>query len=75
MSIWLSSANKLMDSTRAQTTAAAKRQVASIRAATSGIGPTLDMSAQLLPVPLEKQSHSQRRLPRHIGFIPDGNRR
>ncbi|EQD38407.1 undecaprenyl pyrophosphate synthetase [mine drainage metagenome] len=33
------------------------------------------MSAQLLPVPLERQSHSQRRLPRHIGFIPDGNRR
>jgi undecaprenyl diphosphate synthase len=33
------------------------------------------MSAQLLPLPLERQSHSQRRLPRHIGFIPDGNRR
>ena len=33
------------------------------------------MSAQLLPVPLKRQSHSQRRLPRHIGFIPDGNRR
>jgi undecaprenyl pyrophosphate synthase len=33
------------------------------------------MSVQLLPVPLERQSHSLRRLPRHIGFIPDGNRR
>jgi len=33
------------------------------------------MGSQLLPVFLERQSHSQRRLPRHIGFIPDGNRR
>jgi hypothetical protein len=39
------------------------------------IGRHWPMSAQLLPVPLESQSHSQRRLPRHIGFIPDGNRR
>lgn len=33
------------------------------------------MSAPLMPTPLENRSHSQRRLPRHIGFIPDGNRR
>src|SRR5471032_2202268 len=35
------------------------------------------MSAQLACLPLENQSPSQLRLPlpRHIGFIPDGNRR
>ena len=31
------------------------------------------MSTQLVPV--ESRSQSRRRLPRHIGFIPDGNRR
>ena len=35
MSIWLSSANKLMGSARGQATAAAKRQVASIQAETA----------------------------------------
>jgi undecaprenyl diphosphate synthase len=28
-----------------------------------------------MPVPLQSQSPGQRQLPRHIGFIPDGNRR
>jgi undecaprenyl diphosphate synthase len=33
------------------------------------------MSAQLKPFPEAIRSHGQRRLPQHIGFIPDGNRR
>jgi undecaprenyl diphosphate synthase len=33
------------------------------------------MNAQLIPVPEERQSPRERRVPRHIGFIPDGNRR
>jgi undecaprenyl diphosphate synthase len=33
------------------------------------------MNAQLIPVPEERQSQRGRRVPRHIGFIPDGNRR
>ena len=33
------------------------------------------MNAQLMPVSEERQSPRERRLPRHIGFIPDGNRR
>ena len=33
------------------------------------------MNAQLIPVPEERQSQRERRVPRHIGFIPDGNRR
>jgi undecaprenyl pyrophosphate synthase len=33
------------------------------------------MNAQLIPVLEERQSQGERRLPRHIGFIPDGNRR
>jgi undecaprenyl pyrophosphate synthase len=33
------------------------------------------MNAQLLAVPEERRSPRERRLPRHIGFIPDGNRR
>lgn len=33
------------------------------------------MSAQPLFRPRAKDSHRQRRLPEHIGFIPDGNRR
>jgi undecaprenyl diphosphate synthase len=33
------------------------------------------MSAQLKPLPEAIRSHGQRRLPQHIGFIPDGNRR
>jgi undecaprenyl diphosphate synthase len=33
------------------------------------------MSAQPIPLSDGRQTHDQRRLPRHIGFIPDGNRR
>mgnify|MGYP001289020488 CR=1 FL=1 len=33
------------------------------------------MSAQQVRVSPESLSHGQSRLPRHIGFIPDGNRR
>jgi undecaprenyl diphosphate synthase len=33
------------------------------------------MNAQLITVPEERQSQRERRVPRHIGFIPDGNRR
>jgi undecaprenyl diphosphate synthase len=33
------------------------------------------MSAQPIPLFEGRQPHGQRRLPRHIGFIPDGNRR
>lgn len=33
------------------------------------------MSANLSSVRIESPRHSARRLPRHIGFIPDGNRR
>jgi undecaprenyl diphosphate synthase len=33
------------------------------------------MNAQIVPVREERQSQRERRLPRHIGFIPDGNRR
>jgi undecaprenyl diphosphate synthase len=33
------------------------------------------MNAQLIPVPEERQSQRERRVPRHVGFIPDGNRR
>jgi undecaprenyl diphosphate synthase len=33
------------------------------------------MNAQLMAVPEERQSPRERRVPRHIGFIPDGNRR
>jgi undecaprenyl diphosphate synthase len=33
------------------------------------------MNAQLIPLPEERQSQRERRVPRHIGFIPDGNRR
>jgi undecaprenyl diphosphate synthase len=33
------------------------------------------MSAQPIPLSEGRQPQSQRRLPRHIGFIPDGNRR
>ena len=33
------------------------------------------MNAQLIRVPEEGQSQRERRVPRHIGFIPDGNRR
>jgi undecaprenyl diphosphate synthase len=33
------------------------------------------MGAQPVSVPQARQSPSPRRLPRHIGFIPDGNRR
>jgi undecaprenyl diphosphate synthase len=33
------------------------------------------MSAQLLPVSDNRAPQSRRRIPRHVGFIPDGNRR
>jgi undecaprenyl diphosphate synthase len=33
------------------------------------------MNAQLIPIPEERQSQRERRVPRHVGFIPDGNRR
>src|SRR5450432_4774601 len=33
------------------------------------------MNAQLMPVPEERRSPRERRVPRHVGYIPDGNRR
>ena len=38
-------------------------------------GKILSMSAQLIPVSDNGAAQSRRRVPRHVGFIPDGNRR
>jgi hypothetical protein len=48
------------------------RGVDAVRRNASGL---YRMNAQLIAAPEERQSQRERRVPRHIGFIPDGNRR